>query len=118
MVPVKVEGQDRWMIYPASDQRVLRVLKKVVRGLAHFHGLESHVAEDRVWVDVLKFRMPEDLLAEVTFQQREADVCEYWYQAYDDAECSSLWLLRFYERRVFIGSVSRLPEERRGLTRG
>src|SRR6266571_8484988 len=37
-VPIRVEGFNRQMIYPARDNRVRRVLKKIVRGLSHFHG--------------------------------------------------------------------------------
>src|SRR3972149_3204933 len=33
MVPTQIAGQDRWMIYPARDERVVRVLKKIIRGL-------------------------------------------------------------------------------------
>ena len=118
MVPVQVEGQDRWMIYPARDERVLRVLRKIVRGLSHFHGVESAVSEERVWVDVMKYRIPEELVADIKFHHREPDVCEYWYEAYDDGEVSSVWLLRFFERRVFVGSVSRILDVRGGLTSG
>lgn len=118
MVPVQVAGQDRWMIYPARDERVLRILKKIIRGLSHFHGVESAISEDRVWADVLKYYIPEELSATVTFHHREPDVCDYWYEAYEDGEHSSLWLLRFFERRIFIGSVSRLPGAACRLTSG
>jgi hypothetical protein len=56
MVPVQVEGLKRWMIYPARDERVLRVLRKIVRGLSHFHGVGSAVPEERVWVNVHRVR--------------------------------------------------------------
>lgn len=118
MVPVQVEGHDRWMIYPAQDERVLRVLRKIVRGLSHFHGVESAVSEERVWVDVMKYRIPEEFVADIRFHHREPDVCEYWYEAYDAGEFSSVWHLRFFERRVFVGSVSRMSDARGGLTRG
>jgi hypothetical protein len=106
MVPVQLEGRDRWMIYPARDERVLRVLKKTVRGLSHFHGAESAVPEQRVWVDVLKCRIPNELVVEITFHHREPDVCEYWYETYDEGELSSVWLLKFFGQRMFIASVS------------
>jgi hypothetical protein len=118
MVQVRVEGQDRWMIYPARDERVLRVLRKIVRGLSHFHGVESAVSEERVWVDVMKYRIPQEFVAEIKFHHREPDVCEYWYEAYDDGEQSSFWLLRFFERKLFIGAVDRLANGLGGLTSG
>jgi hypothetical protein len=95
------------MIYPAQDESVRRVLKKVIRGLSHFHGIESAVPEERVWVDVLKYHIPDELRAKVQFHHREPDIFEYWYQTYDDEELSSVWVLRFFEQRTFIGSISR-----------
>jgi len=106
MMPVTVDGNRRWMIYPGRDERVLRVVRKVVRGLSHFHGVESAVAEDRVWVDVLKYPIPEELVAAATFHHREPDVFEYWYEAYRESGLSSVWCLRFFERRVFVAAVS------------
>lgn len=111
MVAVKAQGQDRWMIYPAQDARVMRILKKVVRGLSHFHGVESAVCEERVWVDAMKYHIPDELIADIRFHHREPDVCEYWYEAYKDGEVASVWLMRFFERRVFVGAVSRLGIE-------
>lgn len=116
MIPAQVDGQDRWMIYPARDERVMRVLKKVIRGLSHFHGVESAVAEDRVWADVLKYQIPDELMAEVQFHHRERDVCEYWYEAYNEGEPSSVWFLRFFDRRVFVAAVTRAEEPATGLT--
>jgi len=107
LVPVQIEGRDRWMIYPARDERVLRVLKKIVRGLSHHHGIETAVAEERVWVDVMKYRIPDEFVAEIEFHHREPDVCEYWYETDYEGELSSVWLLKFFGRRMFIASVSR-----------
>ena len=95
------------MIYPARDERVLRVLKKIVRGLSHHHGIETAVAEERVWVDVMKYRIPDEFVAEIEFHHREPDVCEYWYETDYEGELSSVWLLKFFGRRMFIASVSR-----------
>ena len=110
LVPVKVEGQDRWKVYPAKDERVVRVLKKTVRGLSHFHRVETAVAEERVWVDVMKYRIPDKFVREIKFNHREPDVCEYWYEALDEGELSSVWLLRYFEKRTFIAAVARLAD--------
>ena len=108
MVPVTVKGHKRWMIYPGRDDRVLRVLRKIVRGLSHFHGVESPVSEDRVWADVLKYRIPPELVGSIRFQHREPDVVEYWYETYGEKEGpSSMWLLKFFEQRIFIAMVNR-----------
>jgi hypothetical protein len=107
MKPVIVEDQKRWMIYPGKDERVIRVVRKIVRGLSSFHRIESAIQERRVWADVLKFQIPDYLTDSVTFHHREADILRYWYEAYDEGDLSSLWLLTFFERRTFVASVER-----------
>jgi hypothetical protein len=104
--PVSVNGEGRWMIYPDKDSRVLRVVRKVVRGLSHYHGIETAVADDRVWTEVMKYRIPEDLRREISFEHREADICRYWYQRYSEGDTQSAWLLTFFEARTFIASVA------------
>jgi hypothetical protein len=39
MRPVQLEGKTRHMIYPGDDERCLRVVRKVVRGLSYAHRL-------------------------------------------------------------------------------
>lgn len=113
MEPVQVDGADRWMIYPGRDTRVLRVVRKIVRGLAYYHGLGVVASDSRVWTDVLTFPIPAKFLEEVTFLHREPDVFQYWFEAYDGNEFTSLWYLRFFEKLPFIALVAApepLPE--------
>lgn len=107
MVPVQVEGEDRWMIYPGRDPRVIRVVRKIVRGLSHHHGVGSAIADERVWADILKYPIPEYLVNTVHFHHREGDIVEYWYEAYDVGDVTSMWLLKFYESRVFVAAIAR-----------
>ena len=106
MEPVQVDGADRWMIYPGRDDRVLRVVRKIVRGLAYYHGLGVVASDGRVWTDVLKFRMPAELLEEVAFRHCEPDIFQYWFEAHADGEFASVWYLRFFDRLPFIASVA------------
>lgn len=110
MEPVQLDGKDRWMIYPARDERVLRVIKKIVRGLSHHHGVESALPETRITADVMKFRIPDEFLKEIQFQHRESDIIQYWYEIFEDGVTSSVWLLNFFKRRMFIAWVSRSEE--------
>jgi hypothetical protein len=89
-----------------ATPRVLRILRKVVRGLSHHHGIETAVAEDRITVDVLRYAIPEGLLAEGV-HHREEDVCWYWFLDDASAEARTTWLITFYERRRFIAWVAR-----------
>jgi hypothetical protein len=115
MRPVDTADGPRWMIYPGRDERVIRVLKKIIRGLCHYHDVATAVPEDRVWADVLKYAIPDDLLATIELRHREPDIIQYWYEAYGDGgDLRSVWYLRFFERRSFIGAVLGRPYDAPG----
>ena len=106
LVTVKVHDEDRKMIYPARSAAVLRVLRKIVRGLAHHHGIGTAIPEDRVWVDVMKYSIPPDLLKAETFHHRDPEIFEYWFNETSEDGLSSLWFLKFYEKREFIATIA------------
>ena len=110
LVPVQVENIDRHMIYPGEDERVIRVIKKIVCGLSHYHGIDSRIHTSRVFADVLRYPVPEDLWLEGTFHERESDIFRYWFRSYEDAsekELSSFWILTFFDRCTFIAVVDK-----------
>ncbi len=41
MVPIKTADGLRHAVYPAKDQRVMLVVRKIVRGLCHYHGIAT-----------------------------------------------------------------------------
>ena len=49
MRPVDTKAGQRHKIFPAEDMRVMRVVRKVIRGLAHHHGLFQFVPDSDVW---------------------------------------------------------------------
>lgn len=106
MVPVKVDGTDRHMVYPARDPRVMRVVRKVVRGLCHHHQVMSPVADQRVRADVMKFVIPQEFLDQMTVEHREKDIATYRYSVLNELDINSVWLISFYERTEFVGLVS------------
>jgi len=109
-VPVTVDGEDRQMIYPGRDARVLRIIKKIARGLSRHHRIEDGVSDARVFADVLRYSVPDDLWSKGTFHKGESDVFRYWCRTYDnevEKELSSLWILTFFEQRDFIAVVDR-----------
>ena len=112
LVEVQVDGQRRYMIYPGQDARVLRIIKKVVRGLAHYHRVETAIPESRITADVLKFKIPDVVSRSIQYQHREADISQYWYDSPKHDEFSSIWLLKFFERRSFIAFVSHVEGSR------
>jgi hypothetical protein len=101
------DGAGRHRIYPAKDERILRVLRKIVRGLLHYHEIETAVADDGLSVDVLTYAIPEGFIKPSEWHHRERDIIEYWYRLYNDGETTSSWILRFFERRTFIAWVRR-----------
>jgi hypothetical protein len=107
MEPVVVEGQERWKIYPARDDRVLRVVRKVVRGLSYHHGVEAAVADTRITADVLRYAIPPGCFDDQLAQHRESDICRYWFidEASDDVR--STWLITFFDRVTFVAWVAR-----------
>ena len=106
MHPVEINGGPRHKVYPGQDDRVVRIVKKVVRGLCHHHRVMSAVSERRVWVDVLKYRIAEEFLSQMTYEHREQDIAEYRYQVLREAGIHSAWLITFFQRVTFIGIVS------------
>ena len=106
--PTKHDGEDRLKIFPARDERVLRILKKIVRGLSDYLGIERGIEEKRIYADVLKFSFPIELRDSWVHYQCAPDIFQCWYHIFNDDEISAIWLLTFYERRSFLVSVSAL----------
>jgi hypothetical protein len=104
--PVEIDGNDRHMVYPGKDDRVLRIVKKIIRGLCHHHGVMSPVLEKRVWADILKYQIPEEFLSEMAYEHREQDVAEYRYQVLREYGIDSAWIITFFQRVTFVGIVS------------
>ena len=50
---------DRDVIFPARDPRCNLILRRIVRGLVHYHSLGTAIADDRVICDVMRFQIPD-----------------------------------------------------------
>jgi len=102
-----IDGQDRKMIYPGKDKRVVRILKKIVCGLSHYRGVESNIDEKRIFADVLRWSVEDEFRASWNFFHCEPDIFKCWYKIFDDdREVSAIWLLTFFEHREFFVRVS------------
>jgi hypothetical protein len=106
MKPIKHEEQDRHMVFPGNDQKVVRVCKKIVRGLCYHHNIEWPISEERVFVDVLKFEFPKKLLGEMEYHHRDQDIVEYRFKVVNAENIQSAWLITFFKTVTFIGLVS------------
>ena len=109
MEPVQTPEGQRYKVYPSRDERVLRVVRKIVRGLCHFHKIDTAVADGRVKVERLSYRPPPEILSRMKYDHREVDIAEYWYIVWGDDETTPVLatiLLSFYERTPFIAWVA------------
>jgi len=98
---------------PARDERVLRIVRKVVRGLCHHHGLISPVGDDQVVADIPRFEIPPAFQNEMVVAHAEADILVYRYSLVDDPHMHSGWVLNFFERTPFFCIVFRSSAARR-----
>lgn len=116
LVPVETPQGLGHMIYPARDPRVMRIVRKIIRGLCHRRGLLSPVAEDQVWADVYRYAIPEDILKAMTFDHAERDIVQYGFGLCDDdPDMHSCWLISFFEKVKFFGVVYRSGEAQQRL---
>lgn len=106
MKPVNTDTGIRYKIYPGEDDRVIRVVKKVVKGLCCYHKVLTPVSDHRIWVDVLKYAIYPEFLDQMRHHHREQDIAEYRYQVLNEYEIHSIWLITFFEKMTFIGLVS------------
>lgn len=105
MKSVKMTDGEGYMIFPGEDERVMRVVRKIIRGLCHYHNVMSPVSDQRVWADVLKYVVPQEFLEQMNYHHREQDIVEYRYQVLNEGGINSVWLIAFFERVTFIGLV-------------
>ena len=101
IVPVETPAGERHLIYPANDKRVLRIVRKIVRGLCHHHNLLSPVHDRQVFADIQRFAIPPEFLAEMTHCHAEEDVLQYQFGIVDVPEIHSGWRLNFFGRTPF-----------------
>lgn len=105
MKPVVTSDGPRHKVYPGEDDRVTRVVRKIVRGLCHHHSVMSPVSDKRVWVDVQKYPIRQELLDQLNHHHREQDIVEYRYQIMNEDDINSAWHITFFEEVSFVGLV-------------
>lgn len=106
MKPVSTDADIRYKIYPGEDERVIRVVRKAIKGLCYYHKVLTHVSDSRIWADVLKYVIVPEFLDQMSHHHREQDIVEYRYQVLNEHGINSAWLITFFGRVPFIGLVS------------
>jgi hypothetical protein len=108
MVFTKTTVGPRYIIYPANDPQVMLVIRKIIRGLCHYHSIATTVSDKRVWADVLKYHIPSYLKQNMKWFHIGPKLLEYAYEMTNDKKHNihSAWYLKFYEQREFVALVS------------
>jgi len=96
----------RKMIFPAKDPQFNLVLRRIVRGLCHFHELDSPVTDNRVLCDVMEFEVPEAFQPEFAWHEISLDFCRYGYTIVRSGTLHSFWLIQFSKHIEFFGAIS------------
>lgn len=108
LVPVDTNKGPRYMVYPGRDERVMLVIRKIVRGLCHYHRLGTAIRDQQVWADVLKYQIPEELKSNLRWFSLGLKFLEYGYEVTNDKDNNvhSAWYFKFYEEREFVALIS------------
>jgi hypothetical protein len=107
---VTVESQKRYKVYPANDPRIMRIVRKIIRGLCYYHQLMPYVPDNLVWSDVLRLEIPHDVLDVLHYHHRDPEIIQYGYCPIEIEDMHSLWVLQFYGRTTFVGTIARKME--------
>lgn len=113
MVPVETPTGPRHMLFPERDERVMLVMRKIVRGFCSYHKLEQAIADSRVDVVVAREPVPEMFHDDFTHFSLGDQFCRYSYsdlRSSSDADFHSMWVIEFFGRTRFYGLVSAAKE--------
>jgi hypothetical protein len=105
---VQIGGEYRRLIYPGEDKRVVRIVRKIIRGLSHFHKIESAVDESRILLTIHDAPLLEGVQEPGDVSHSFPGVVRYLYRTTTDSK--PVWILTFFDRLTFVGLVRhRLP---------
>jgi hypothetical protein len=113
MVPVDTPTGPRHLVYPARDARVMNVIRKIVRGLCHYHHLGTAICDRRVCANVQLFEVPDLFRPEFVNHSLGDHFCRYSYvdiREMGDGDLHSVWSIEFFGRTRFFGLVTADPE--------
>ncbi len=106
MKPVGNLDDGRYTIYPAEDEDFSLILRRIVRGLAHWHGFDTAITDSRVSCDVMRWSIPPAFERKFTWHTIATDFISYTYKEIDDQYAQSFWLIRFSKQILFFGYVA------------
>ena len=100
----EVQPDGQWMVYPARDPRVLRVLRKIIRRLSYKHCLRSPLSDDEIWIAHRQFKIQDNFMIDFKSFSVDPSVIQYGFSSIIDPEFVGLetyWELTFFRRTPF-----------------
>lgn len=112
-VPLEPQDGPGHKVYPGRDQRVMLVIRKIIRGLCHKERVATAVDDRRVHAGVMAHPLPEELQRQMTWKELGEGFFQYGFAVlnYSEYNMQSAWSLTFFEQRKFFGIVSLSVEE-------
>jgi len=101
-------GSDgRMRVWPEEDERFMRILRKIVRGLCRHHNLDWPVSEARVHVEKLIYPVPPGYLDPLPGGRTDGDMFRWGYiQPSEDGPDKLTWILVIRSNMEFIARVA------------
>ena len=91
---------DRHMVFPGQDERVLRVVRTIIRGLCYHHIERRSVADDAVLAAVQKYNIPETLQGEMCHLHAEDDIIQYSFAVLTSQICTPFGYYDFFRGQI------------------
>lgn len=111
MVPFDTEAGRRHLVYPARDPRVMKVIRKIFRGLCHYHGLGTTIRDRQVFANIQLFEVPERFRPQFVNHSLGDHFCRYAFlDMRGEGEFHSAWTIEFFGRTNFLGLIAADPE--------
>lgn len=95
------------MLFPERDDRVMMVMRRIIRGLCAYHKLGTAISDDRVIVRVERQQLSDDSLRDFVKFSLGDQFCRYWYldARYRGSKIQFEWRFEFFGRTYFRGYV-------------
>jgi hypothetical protein len=109
LVPVMHQGRLRFKVYPGKDERVTKIVRKIVRGLSVYKKLlPPPVRDEQVWVDVWTYPIIPEMEERLIDAYEVPGVARCRYSAdriLEHPNCHSGWLIQLLDV-PFIGLLA------------
>lgn len=97
---------ERDLIYPIKDPEFNLILRRIIRGLCHYHKIGTAIADDRVFCHIMQFQIPESFKFDFCWHEISPGFCCYAYAIINDNNLHSFWLIRFSQHIEFFATIS------------